>query len=156
MIAESGPRHTLMHIYIRALQIILGIIFIYAGIGKIISPKDFAVIIDNYRILPFIFVKPFAIVLPWVEVTSGACLVLGSFVRGGLLIIDILTAVFILAYIINLIRGIDVACGCFSLAVMEKKSTYYYMARDLLLLGAGVWLLSFEMKNNAPLSPRAI
>jgi putative oxidoreductase len=155
VIAESAFRYTLTHTSARALRIILGIIFIYAGISKILSPEDFAVIIDNYRILPFIFVKPFAILIPWVEVTAGACLVCGYFVSGGLLIIDILMIVFILAFVISLIRGIDIACGCFSLSLVEKKNVYYYLARDLLLLGGGVCLLSFEIKRNNALFPGA-
>lgn len=141
-------RHPLAPAGFRALQILLGIIFIYAGIGKIISPEDFAYILDKYRILPLVLVQPFAIVLPWLEVTSGLSLVIGCGVRGGALIIDILMIVFILAFILNLIRGIDVACGCFSLSVMERKSTYLYLLRDLCILAAGVSVLGFELKKH--------
>ena len=48
-------------------RLLLGGIFIYASIDKIAFPGDFARIIENYGLLPSFVVKPFAILLPWLE-----------------------------------------------------------------------------------------
>ena len=80
------------------------------------------------------------------EVTAGLSLVLGYGTRGGLLIIDILMIVFILALTTASLRGVDVACGCFTLSLTAKKSAYSYLLRDFLILAGGVCLLAFEIR----------
>lgn len=146
MLGVTSCRHSVMLIGRHVVRILLGIIFIYAGFSKIIHPEAFAGIIANYRILPSNLVSFSAVLLPWLEVTAGVSLLIGYGAKGGALIIDILMIVFILAFIANLVRGIDVACGCFSVALMEKTSTYSYLIRDVLLLAAGVSLLVCEIK----------
>ena len=45
-------------------RIILGFVFIYAGILKISDPAGFSEVINNYKLLPLLFVNFFAITLP--------------------------------------------------------------------------------------------
>lgn len=127
----------------------MGLVFIYAAIGKIISPLDFAQLIDNYRIMPMFFVKPLAVTLPWIEVICGLSLISGYLAKGGMLLIDFLMIIFILAFTANLFRGIDVACGCFSLTLMTHRSTYFYLTRDVLILAVGLWLLIYANLNSS-------
>lgn len=119
----------------------IGIIFIAAAWGKILDPGAFAPAIDNYRILPAAAVMPAAVILPWVEMVTGVCLLTGRLTRGALLVVNALMLVFVSAFVVNLVRGIDVACGCFSLNLMHKKGTFYYLTRDAALLATGLWLL---------------
>jgi uncharacterized membrane protein YphA (DoxX/SURF4 family) len=63
-----------------ASRIILGGIFIYAGVIKILDPAGFARDVSNYRMLPDLLVNPFAVVLPWIEVLAGLSLLLGIWV----------------------------------------------------------------------------
>ena len=51
-------------------RLILGGVFIYASIDKILNPGDFAKIISNYHVLPFGLENLLAITLPWVELLS--------------------------------------------------------------------------------------
>jgi len=128
------------------LRVILGVIFIWAGLNKILDPESFARIIYNYRILPSILVNPVAIVLPWVEVVCGLLLVSGHLVKGSALIIDILMIIFILAFITNVYRGIDIGCGCFSLALQTTRQLRIDLVRDVLLLCAGLWILYYKIR----------
>jgi uncharacterized membrane protein YphA (DoxX/SURF4 family) len=96
-----------------ASRIVLGVMFVYAGITKIMDPAGFAQAIANYRILPGGLVNPAAVVLPWVEVLAGLSLVLGLLLEGGALVIAGLLLVFTLALGFNLMRGLDISCGCF-------------------------------------------
>jgi uncharacterized membrane protein YphA (DoxX/SURF4 family) len=129
-----------------ALRILLGATFIAAGASKVLSPKDFSYIIANYQILPFYLVKPAALFLPWLELTAGFCLFMGCFRRGSLMIIDILMIIFILAILTVIVRGIDVACGCFSLSLTAREGAYSYLLRDLLILAVAICLSVFEFK----------
>ena len=56
----------------RALQIVLAIAFLAAGVLKILDPATFAVSIARLRMVPMAIVGPVAILLPWIEVMAAA------------------------------------------------------------------------------------
>lgn len=122
----------------------LGIMFIYAGLTKILAPAGFALAVYNYHILPAQLVNVTAIVLPWVEVVAGACLVLGLWIPGGALIVSGLLLVFTVALGFNLARGLDIACGCFSSSPAAEKITWWYLLRDGSLLVAALGVLFYD------------
>lgn len=95
-------------------RIILGAIFIAAGIPKIMYPAEFAAAVYNYRILPDALVNIVALVLPWVEVLVGGMLIVGIWMPGAVLIYTLLMISFIAALAYNVARGLDIHCGCFS------------------------------------------
>src|SRR5882757_3558437 len=97
----------------RIVALIIGGIFIYAGVIKAMDPVAFANDIDNYKILPWPLVVRLALYLPWLELLCGLALILRFFYRGGLFILTGLTFVFIAASIIAKVRGLDITCGCF-------------------------------------------
>ena len=82
-------------------RLILGGVFIYASIDKILNPGDFAKIISNYHVLPFGLENLLAITLPWLELFAGICLIIGVFIDGATVLVVLMNIVFI--YIIRLI-----------------------------------------------------
>ena len=97
-------------------RLILGSVFIYASIDKIVNPGDFAKIVGNYHVLPFGIENLLAIILPWVEFIAGVCLIVGVMVDGATILVILMNIVFIFAITQALARGISVECGCFSVA----------------------------------------
>lgn len=130
------------------LRIGIGIIFIWASYDKILNPAGFERIIQNYRILPEILIKPVAIILPWVEALAGLLLISGFFIKGAALLINFMMLIFMAAFMLNLYRGIDISCGCFTQSAEIAKSMYYYLLRDLLILSAGVWVFIYKLKTD--------
>ena len=128
------------------LRIVVGIIFIWASYNKVLDPSGFAIIIQNYKILPAWLINPAAIILPWIEILCGLFLVTGFFVKGSLLIVNLLMLIFAAAITINIYRGIDINCGCFTLTPVVAKSMYYYLLRDLCFLCTGVGIFFFKIK----------
>ena len=128
------------------LRIVLGAVFIWASLTKILEPNSFAAIIQSYQILPQQMVNPVAILLPWVEAACGLCLLSGCLINGSVFIVDILMIIFILALTFNIYRGVDVACGCFSVSAPGEKITFLTIARDLSLLAVGLWILYYRLK----------
>src|ERR1043166_7569462 len=98
------------------LRIIVGAIFIYAGVIKVIDPTGFARDIDNYHMLPWAVSVRLAFYLPWLELFCGLVVLCGLFYRGGLLILNALISIFIIASIVAKARGLDITCGCFGRA----------------------------------------
>jgi putative oxidoreductase len=125
-------------------RLFLGAIFVYAGFVKIVDPLGFAHALYNYHILPAWLINPLAICLPWVEVMAGVSLLAGIMIPGGALVVSGLLAVFAVAIGVSLIRGLDIACGCFSTSAAVEPITWLVVVRDLLLLGMGVQILLFD------------
>ena len=109
--ALRSPR---LHLLVR---LALGLVFVYASLDKIANPADFALIVKNYRLLPFDAINLVAVLLPWVELVAGLLLIFGLVTRGSSLLISVLLAVFIVALGINVSRGLDINCGCFSTSI---------------------------------------
>ena len=123
---------------------ILGLIFIYASIHKIADPIAFSEVIYNYRILPDILVNFLAIWLPWLELFAGLSLIIGIWIKGGALIISILSMAFAIVVGTALFRGLDISCGCFYAYDTEEIIEWTYMAQDLCLLIMGLQVLFFD------------
>ena len=112
--------------------------FLAACIAKIRDPEAFALAVNRYRILPGEFVNLVAIVLPWIELTSGLA-VLAALARlraAGALIIAGMLTVFTIAISLNLLRGIEASCGCFSTRADAAVSDGWNLVRN----GALIWL----------------
>jgi len=120
-----------------AVRIILGGIFVYASVDKILHPAAFAEAVYNYQILPDHLVNLTAIFLPWLELILGACLIAGIWMPGAALIANILLVAFTGALLFNLIRGLDIHCGCFTTEAEAGVSNVWYFIRDILFLSVG-------------------
>jgi len=132
-------------------RLVLGVTFIYASLDKIAHPEQFARIIYNYKILPHFLINIFAVTLPWVEFLAGLFLILGIFTQSASLLICFLLMVFVFAISINLFRGIDLNCGCFTTDPDAKKEGISLLFQDFLFLYLGIMVFFFN-KNFAALS----
>ena len=124
-------------------RIILGLIFIYSGIIKVINTSEFSNSIINYRLLPELVINFLAITLPWIELTAGLLLIFGISIKENALIITSLLIVFIIAIIISLFRGLDIDCGCFG-TVSGTKLGLTKLLENCILLFMGIVLLVFD------------
>jgi putative oxidoreductase len=97
----------------RIVDVIVGGIFIYAGVIKMLDPVQFANDIDNYKTLPWFFSVRLAFYLPWLEIFCGLAVIFRFLYRGGLSTLMALIALFIAATIAARARGLDITCGCF-------------------------------------------
>lgn len=132
-------------------RLVLGVTFIYASLDKIAHPEQFARIIYNYKILPPFLINIFAVTLPWVEFLTGLFLIFGIFTESASLLVSFLFVIFIIATSINLFRGIDLNCGCFSTDPAGKKEGASLLIKDFIFLYLGIMVVFFN-KNFAALS----
>lgn len=134
-------------------RIILGGVFIYASIDKILHPHAFAKIIHNYQLVPDILVTLPVIILPWLEITAGLFLVAGIFRRASALVLSAMLLMFSVAITINLVRGISFDCGCFStVATASGTDPLGLLLRDILLFIPGLIIIFFykDKEKNTP------
>lgn len=118
---------------------LLGLVFLASALGKIADPAGFADNVAGYRLLPNVVVNPFAMVLPWLEALVGLSLLNRVAHRGSALLAVLLNVVFLGAVGSAMARGLDVDCGCFTVA--KSKVGWELVARDVVLLGMSLVVL---------------
>jgi len=136
----SGFRNRWLH---RILGIVLGGIFLYAASGKLLDPRPLVTIIWNYRILPAGPINLMAIYMPWMELLVGLALVSGFKRRAAAAWASALLCSFTVALFVNAVRGIDVACGCFSTSAEDVQNAWLLVLRDSPMLLAALVMLVF-------------
>ncbi|MBT3763441.1 MAG: DoxX family membrane protein [Candidatus Marinimicrobia bacterium] len=123
-------------------RLILGIIFLYASWDKIAHPAEFAKAIGNYHAVPFGLENMIGLVLPWLELLVGFCLIAGIMVDGAAVLCVIMNVVFIFAISQALARGISIDCGCFSVTTEGgDKIGLETILRDIVYLGMSLVIL---------------
>jgi uncharacterized membrane protein YphA (DoxX/SURF4 family) len=95
------------------LRVIVGAIFVGAGISKIGHADVFAAQIAAFGIVPRGLIAPMALLLPFLEVLLGAYLVLGLYTRVAAIIAVVQLAIFATAIGSAVARGLSLSCGCF-------------------------------------------
>lgn len=123
------------------IRVVIGAVFIYASIDKITHLETFAKIIHNYRLLPPYFINLLAIILPWVEMVAGICLITGFKYRGATFIILFILAIFIIALSINYAKGVNIICGCFSTSSSSKSNLLWGIIEDVVLASGCIIIL---------------
>lgn len=101
-------------------RIVIALMFVIVGVGKISHPEEFAREISNYQILPLILINPMAIFLPWLEVITGMMILFGIQIRANAIIISAMLIVFTSAIIIAVAQGLNINCGCYSQIASQK------------------------------------
>lgn len=132
-----------------ACRILLALVFVLASAHKILFPEAFAQTVFQYQILPDILINATAITLPWVELVAGfAILFLPRHKAGAALLMLLLLGVFALAMTFNIVRGLDVSCGCFSTGTEADAIGWRNVVRNLgYMLLAAIVLAEQRVRN---------
>jgi uncharacterized membrane protein YphA (DoxX/SURF4 family) len=124
---------------------VLGLVFILAGMDKIVFPDAFAASIEGYKLAPYAAVNVIALVLPWMELICGLFLLGGVYLRGSSAIVSALLVFFIFAVISAMLRELKIDCGCFGKEHATPVSWSKVVENTgLTLLGLHILLFSGE------------
>jgi putative oxidoreductase len=140
------------------LRFLVGGAFVVAGVLKMADPAKFAIDVGNFRLLPHELINLVAIILPGIEVLAGALVLTGLRLKAAALVISGLTAIFFIAIVSALARGLNIECGCFGtvggkqigLLTLAIDSTLFCLAA-LLARRADGW--SPPLEETSPISP---
>ncbi len=129
-----------------ATRLLLGVTFVYASYHKILAPAEFAKIVYGYGLFPHETINLIAIIIPFIELISGIALITGICTRSAALIIVGMLLAFIIAISINVIRGHEFDCGCFSADTPQAfNSAWYTIGRDIILLMLGAYVVMYRL-----------
>lgn len=122
--------------------LVLAVVFLYAGIPKMLDPSLFGQSIHRYDMLPGPAVSLMAIFLPWLECCAAVFLLIPTYRRGASLLIAAMLLLFLAAIANALLRDLDISCGCFSRSGHEDSIGWTHIVRNLGLLalaGTVLW-----------------
>jgi putative oxidoreductase len=135
-------------IVLLSFRLVIGFIFIFAGIEKISNPESFAISIENYRVLPIFLINLVAITLPWIEVIVGVLLIFGISIKENIAVINTLLILFIFLIALAVFRGLDIDCGCFGTADGQKVGILKILENTgLFILGIFIYLFEDDFKS---------
>lgn len=123
---------------------ILALTFIYASFTKILEPGEFARIIYGYDLFPEQSINLLAIFVPWLELIAAFSLISGIYPRAGALLITGMLTLYMIVLSINLIRGHEFDCGCFSTDAFFTASTESLLIRDVFYFALGLFIFFFR------------
>jgi uncharacterized membrane protein YphA (DoxX/SURF4 family) len=98
----------------RCIGILIGLILLSTGLHHASNPFVFLNSLLAYRILVGLAADILAMILPWLQITIGLFILLGYFMRSGLLLAAFLFGLFLIAQVSALVRGLEIDCGCFA------------------------------------------
>jgi len=120
----------------------LGGLFIFAGVEKILDPKQFAQSIIYYQVLPIWVINAMALILPWWEVAAGIAILTRSWRRVGAWLILLMLIVFTGAIASAVSRGLNISCGCFGKG--SGSAGFPKLAENFAMIAAAGMVLWFR------------
>jgi hypothetical protein len=114
------------------LQCAIGVILLWSGIIKMRHPFEFLATVYQYELVSPGSGRIVAIVVPWLEVVVGLCLISCLYSYGALLCSMFLFSLFSIAEASVLIRGLKISCGCFG-PVVSGQVNYNSLTRVVAL-----------------------
>jgi len=145
---KMGQERIIVHSL--AFRLIVSVVLLYAAIPKILNPLYFSLQIEAYEIVGAGVSRVIAIILPWIELIAGLCLLSGFWLRASAFLASVLFSIFMVAIAQALIRGLNIECGCFGPLGKESVSLDL-LAHDIffMLLSTAI-LLHKERQNLSP------
>ncbi|WP_199506504.1 MauE/DoxX family redox-associated membrane protein [Geodermatophilus sp. TF02-6] len=123
-----------------AARLVLGGVFVVAGVLKVPDPAAAVRAVRAYQLLPESLAAPVAFGLPVVEIAVGLALLAGVFVRTAALAAAALLVVFLVRVGSAWARGLRIDCGCFGgggeVAAADTAYPTEVLRDGALLLGA--------------------
>jgi uncharacterized membrane protein YphA (DoxX/SURF4 family) len=131
-------------------RLILGATFIVAASGKIPEQAKFVDVVTGLGLLPWELAQAYGLVLPWLELTLGICLVLGFLSRlaAGISILTMISLIVANGTAVYEYHDLSLDCSSCSGYILVKTSdaliidvVMIALAFAILLCGGGGWSL---------------
>ena len=129
-------------------RLLISGLFLLAGCSKLFDLHAFALIINDYGIVPEELALPVAVILVAAEIITALALLLE--IRGGLCGITLLLLLFIAVLLYGIRLGFNIDCGCFGPEDAEHTAfhgLHQALYRDLVMLAGVIYLYWYRHKS---------
>ena len=135
----------MLNILYKCVRWVIGLVFIYSGVTKLVAPVYFSTLIGAYGIIPDNLTILVAYVLSVSEIIAG----IGVFFdfKGSLALLSLLLMLFMGVLVYGIYIGLDIDCGCFG--PEDPESTAFHglreaLKRDGFMVGGIIYLYGFR------------
>jgi uncharacterized membrane protein YphA (DoxX/SURF4 family) len=116
-------------------RIIIAVIFILSGIGKVMDLENSVKAVYNFQLLPTWAIEPLGYALPFIELLCALGILFGLFTRLSAAGIGIMSIAFFIGKLIVLfVQGRSIDCGCFGELMNTMASLTIWMDIPMLIL----------------------
>lgn len=123
----------------------LALLFIIPSFEKMADPLGMARILEGYEVFPPWLVGVLAITVPFLQLSTGVCLLLGVWPWEAGVICLFLLSTFTVVITYNFLRGHNHDCGCFSFnGDGEPWPLWVAIIRNAFLICLNIHMLRFE------------
>ena len=125
-------------------RLVLGGVFVVAGVLKAVDPQSSVAAVDAYRLLPASLATIVGWGLPFAEIALGLLLLAGIATRAVAAVAGLLLVIFIAGVVSAAARGLSIDCGCFGGGGQVDPGETAYgteLVRDVGLLLVAAWLV---------------
>jgi hypothetical protein len=99
----------------------------------------------GYDLFPHVSINLIAIIIPFLQLIAGLALIGGIYSRSAAIIINVMLLAFVAALTINIIRGHEFDCGCFSAGQSGySSSSKVTIVRDIIYFVLGLQVILFQ------------
>ena len=120
----------------QGLGIVFGCLLLLSSITKLQNSYAFLATLDQYELLGPRVVPVVAILLPFVELMLGACLIVGVARRAAWILVAVLFTIFVGVLASVAYRGLHTTCGCFG-PLDSSDVTWTTVGHSAILLWRG-------------------
>ena len=142
---RTGPYRGRMHRWTGLLaRLIVGGVWVYAGLLKLPHPESSVSAVRAYQLLPAGAAEVVGHVLPMLEIVIGLCLICGLLTRANGVVSALLQVAFVIGIASVWSRGIEIDCGCFGDGGPDPNAFSKYpweITRDLGLMALSLYLV---------------
>ena len=110
----------LMKLLNRSAVVLIALVFLTDGLGKLMDTESIAVLIEGYGFIPEPWLMPIAILLPFFEVMATFGLFFNK--PWAIFSIGVVSMLFIVIFAYGIWLGLDVDCGCFGSGEPELEA----------------------------------
>ncbi|MEK7272124.1 MAG: MauE/DoxX family redox-associated membrane protein [Nitrospirota bacterium] len=125
-------------------RILLGLIFLFAGIAKISDPVRFIFTLREFNLFSEAVIPFMALYLPWLEFILGLFLILGLLYRASAFLLACLNTMFAIAILTVVVRGMEIDCGCFGMLAdilkIPDSADIKAVIRNVIFIGISVYI----------------
>ena len=125
-------------------RILLGLIFLFAGIAKISDPVRFIFTLREFNLFSEAVIPFMVLYLPWLEFILGLFLILGLLYRASAFLLACLNTMFAIAILTVVVRGMEIDCGCFGMLAdilkIPDSADIKAVIRNVIFIGISVYI----------------
>ena len=125
-------------------RILLGLIFLFAGIAKISDPVRFIFTLRQFNLFSEAVIPFMVLYLPWLEFILGLFLILGLLYRASAFLLACLNTMFAIAILTVVVRGMEIDCGCFGMLAdilkIPDSADIKAIIRNVIFIGISIYI----------------